>query len=468
MRIITGDNTGLTKVVEVESSKVLSQFNQQDRDNEQDFLAFFGNENLILSGNRKGVLQLNEINDEGVYERLITVVDNNKSLIGLNTINTDKIVLTYDNNSTEIANYDQESEEFQEFQEIYNASQSQMQRAILNQEDKKSLLVLAKDINPQIYDLETKKQIWKARNVKNDWLDLKVPIYDVDGAFFRDNSQNIYTINAYKKMRIYDLRQNNSQPTKDIQQEFDFDKSAFRKMQLTNCGNYIFVSTVNGNLFKFDVRKDFRMIFNFKGSIGSVKDIKIHPTLPYIASVSLDRYLRVYHQETKQLINKINLKQRLHSLLFSNQGLLDESESEQEEQQEEDEEIVENKKRKIPSLNEDSEEEAEQTNLTKKNQKLQQKDKLKNYEKRSISSISQTQTYQKIVEHKKKFQNLKKHSIKLKYLEGKFEQDKEALLQKIELDKQKQEQKQQKQKIVQEKEVEEAYNTSKKVKKIKN
>lgn len=53
---------------------------------------------------------------------------------------------------------------------------------------------------------------------------------------------------------------------------------------------------------------DFRMVLNFKGSSGSLKDIKIHPTLPYIASVSLDRYLRVYHQETKDLINKVYLK----------------------------------------------------------------------------------------------------------------------------------------------------------------
>lgn len=34
MRIISGDNTGLLKVVEVEKSSVLSVFGHQDRDNE--------------------------------------------------------------------------------------------------------------------------------------------------------------------------------------------------------------------------------------------------------------------------------------------------------------------------------------------------------------------------------------------------------------------------------------------------
>lgn len=102
-------------------------------------------------------------------------------------------------------------------------------------------------------------------------------------------------MNAFKKMRVYDLRESNCQPTKDIEHDLKFDKTAFKRMELSSCGNFIFVATAAGNLFKFDTRKDFRMVFNFKGSSGSIKDIKVHPTLPYIASVSLDRYLRVYN-----------------------------------------------------------------------------------------------------------------------------------------------------------------------------
>lgn len=36
------------------------------------------------------------------------------------------------------------------------------------------------------------------------------------------------------------------------------------------------------------------MVKKFKGGVGSIRDLAIHPTQNILASVSLDRYLRIY------------------------------------------------------------------------------------------------------------------------------------------------------------------------------
>ena len=56
-------------------------------------------------------------------------------------------------------------------------------------------------------------------------------------------------------MRLYDLRANNSQPVKDIEININFDKTAFKLMEMSNCGKFAYVATTNGNLFKLDINQ---------------------------------------------------------------------------------------------------------------------------------------------------------------------------------------------------------------------
>ncbi|GIM01226.1 hypothetical protein Vretimale_6034 [Volvox reticuliferus] len=46
-----------------------------------------------------------------------------------------------------------------------------------------------------------------------------------------------------------------------------------------------------------------------KGSAGSIRSLSLHPSQPLIASVSLDRHLRVHSTITRQLLTKVYLKQ---------------------------------------------------------------------------------------------------------------------------------------------------------------
>ncbi|PNH07084.1 WD repeat domain-containing protein [Tetrabaena socialis] len=48
-----------------------------------------------------------------------------------------------------------------------------------------------------------------------------------------------------------------------------------------------------------------------KGSAGSIRSLALHPTEPLIASVSLDRHLRVHSTSSRALLTRVYLKQEL-------------------------------------------------------------------------------------------------------------------------------------------------------------
>lgn len=54
-----------------------------------------------------------------------------------------------------------------------------------------------------------------------------------------------------------------------------------------------------------------------KGPAGAVKSLAIHPELPIIASVGLDRFFRVHNVDSKALLCKLYLKQQLTAVAWS-------------------------------------------------------------------------------------------------------------------------------------------------------
>lgn len=55
----------------------------------------------------------------------------------------------------------------------------------------------------------------------------------------------------------------------------------------------------------------------FLGSIsGSVRSLSVHPTEPLLASVGLDRFLRIYSTQSRKLLAKVFLKQQMVACAF--------------------------------------------------------------------------------------------------------------------------------------------------------
>ncbi len=58
---------------------------------------------------------------------------------------------------------------------------------------------------------------------------------------------------------------------------------------------------------QFDIKRlsSNAIVHKYKGVIGSIRSIDTHPTLPLIASASIDQYIRIHNADTHQQISKV-------------------------------------------------------------------------------------------------------------------------------------------------------------------
>ncbi|KAK5579720.1 hypothetical protein RB653_009406 [Dictyostelium firmibasis] len=167
-----------------------------------------------------------------------------------------------------------------------------------------------KEVNLTIWDLEKQVKTYVAK-FKHDFLNLQEPV-SINVVKYMDDDK-ILTGNGFK-VKAYDLR---SKSNRSSFLDVSFSKHPIQAIQYTNQReHYFYASDSIGKVFCYDVRTS-KHFGSFKDSTGSVRDIAIHPTLPLLATVGLDRYLRVYDLDNRKMLHKVFLKQRLSSVLFS-------------------------------------------------------------------------------------------------------------------------------------------------------
>jgi ribosome biogenesis protein NSA1 len=168
-----------------------------------------------------------------------------------------------------------------------------------------------KETNLKIWDInDTSKSIFDAKNVRNDWLNLQVPVW-VLGAEFIPLSDKIVTCTGYHHVRVFDPK---VQRRPVLEMTFDeYPITAISLCPLTD--NCAIVGNSQGKMATVDFRKG-KIVNIFKGFAGSIRDIKCHKTLPLVASCGLDRYIRIHDVQSKELKHKFYMKSRLNCLLF--------------------------------------------------------------------------------------------------------------------------------------------------------
>jgi len=155
---------------------------------------------------------------------------------------------------------------------------------------------------------------FKARNVKPDMLQLRIPVWVTDIAFLKDHKA-IAVTSRHKHVRLYD-------PDRQRRPiiNFEYEDSPLTCLSLVpGQSNQIVVGTAHGRMARFDLRgnKTMEPLNIFKGFAGAVREVVAHPTLPLLFSVSLDRYLRVHHLESSKIWYREYLKSRLNSVLVT-------------------------------------------------------------------------------------------------------------------------------------------------------
>ncbi|CAI9724885.1 repeat-containing 74-like [Octopus vulgaris] len=153
--------------------------------------------------------------------------------------------------------------------------------------------------------------IFVSKNVSEDWLRLRVPIM-ISTINFIPQSSKIVTGTDLCKIRLYDPSANKRKPVLDVQ----CGDSPVTALAVNPSGNQIIVGSSKGDMVSMDIRKG-KITGKFKGFSGGIRGIQCHPTLPYVATCGLDRYLRVYNLVSREMIYSFYLKSRLNCLLFA-------------------------------------------------------------------------------------------------------------------------------------------------------
>jgi len=181
-----------------------------------------------------------------------------------------------------------------------------------------------KENDLQIWDLtKTDQPIFKAKNVRPNFLQLRVPVWISDIDFIL-NSNNVVLCTKHGHVRLYDVRSNASQKRPVI--SLAADEQPFTAIASIP-GMKVVAGSSRGFMCSVDLRKpqkgkNFKIdqtlvpLRTYKGFSGSVKQIKVCNSGDLFASVGLDRHLKLHSIESKIPLHKIYLKSRLNSVLL--------------------------------------------------------------------------------------------------------------------------------------------------------
>ncbi|KAM4846466.1 WD repeat-containing protein 74 [Thomomys bottae] len=178
----------------------------------------------------------------------------------------------------------------------------------------------------KVWDLQgSEEPVFKAKNVRNDWLNLRVPIWERDIQFL-PGSQKLVTCTGYHQIRIYDPASPQRRPVL----ETTYGEYPLTAMTLTPEGNSVIVGNTHGQLAEIDFRQG-RLLGCLKGLAGSVRSLQCHPSKPLLASCGLDRVLRIHRiRNPRGLEHKVYLKSPLNCLLLSGRDNWEDEPQEQE------------------------------------------------------------------------------------------------------------------------------------------
>ncbi|KAF7723634.1 WD repeat-containing protein 74 [Apophysomyces ossiformis] len=191
---------------------------------------------------------------------------------------------------------------------------------------------------------QSKKQakgiLFKAKNVKNDFLDLQQPVWVRDVQFMSEDANKVVVGTHYHQIRLYDAKAAR-RPVLNV----EIGKHPVTNVRIGKDYNQILFTDTVSDVSAVDIRTG-KLVARYKGFQGAARDVIVTPEptfssssekAPMLVSVSIDRFLRVHEMTStyRRLEHKAYLKQRLTCVLVDEEFELPKSEEEQKEEEEE-------------------------------------------------------------------------------------------------------------------------------------
>lgn len=185
-----------------------------------------------------------------------------------------------------------------------------------------------KENDLKTWDVSTGQCTWKAKNVPHDFLDMRQPVWITalcplaapqsnsggGGGGGGTGLQPMVAGTAHRQVRLYDARAQ-KRPTHSV----DADEHGITTMTVAPSSKEVVVADTAGLVRVLDLRT-MKWGRRFEGPAGSVRGLAFHPTLPMLACVGLDRMARVYDYRSREQKFQVYLKQRLNAVLFDGEG----------------------------------------------------------------------------------------------------------------------------------------------------
>ncbi|XP_076260384.1 WD repeat domain 74 lethal (2) k09848 [Rhynchophorus ferrugineus] len=159
------------------------------------------------------------------------------------------------------------------------------------------------------WDINTKQCIFKAKSLSHDELQLPIPTSVRGISFFPNEPQLASCCTKEGHILLYDERAQRKPVVKFLEKQASYTciSCGYRERQ-------ILAGTTKGYLQWIDLKAN-KVLKTYTNFTGSVTSIVCDSVEPHITTTSLDRYLRVHHLETKELLFKCYMKQNLTKLL---------------------------------------------------------------------------------------------------------------------------------------------------------
>ncbi|GAB5354613.1 hypothetical protein AAMO2058_000134100 [Amorphochlora amoebiformis] len=340
-RVVTGDDTGLFKVVNVGKKTVEIRYGSQAMARGVERMTWAGEavgaggpQTHFYAALRSGEVECRALADGELLETMGFKIKSS-GCAGLGYLGEGRMAACGRKGLVQI--FSPEEKEYSESDTI-QVGQDIRAMEISTESQGKILATGGNEELLKLWDIKTKKTVFKARNVKPDMLDLRYPVHVAVIRFVPGHGyKRVLSGTAHHQVRLYDIK-SGRRPVWSV----NHCENAIRALVALSDGNSLIFGDGAGESFHVDIRTS-RVIGKFKGVGGAITSLREDPSREgLVASTSLDRFVRVYDIKSRRMVNKVYAKQRLSDCLFL-------ANPEAQEDKEEDEEVWEQLEKKEKS-----------------------------------------------------------------------------------------------------------------------
>lgn len=144
--------------------------------------------------------------------------------------------------------------------------------------------------------------VFKAKNVSDDQLQLRIPVWITKVAFLssEEGQYQVLVTTKHGRIQVYD----SNKSRKPIVNKKPMDKPFMTLAVVDETQHLIIASDTTRDVAKFNYMTG-KMVGKFAGSVGSTQAINVYKKTNMVVTASLDRYIRCYDITTRRCFGKV-------------------------------------------------------------------------------------------------------------------------------------------------------------------